>query len=129
MDKKLFYTEAALLRQEHWEHHMHGLCILDNHLNVEMEIAPHRSTVLNHLVDQANRVKDLWLEFQHKSDNGRVLEDTAVQMAIEQHGLQSQNFHQPQLQNIKVNFCFTKFYEFLIKFTPVFLYFRLRLNL
>jgi hypothetical protein len=107
MTDDLSRAEAAQRRQERWEHHMHGLCILDNHLNVEMEIASHQSTVLNHLVDQANRVKDLWLEFQRKSDNGCVLEDTAVQMAIEQHGLQSHNFHQPQLQNIRVNFCFT----------------------
>lgn len=94
--------EAARIRQERWEHHMHSLCILDNHLNVEIE-ASHRSTVLNHLVEQANRVKDLWLEFERKSDNG--LEDTAVQMAIEQHGLQSHHFHQPQLENKRVSTC------------------------
>ncbi|XP_003243864.1 uncharacterized protein LOC100572153 [Acyrthosiphon pisum] len=102
MTDDLSRNETSRQRQERWEHHMHGLCILDNHLNVEMEIASHRSAVLNHLVEQANRVKDLWLEFQRKSDNGRVLEDTAVQMAIEQHGLQSHNFHQPQLQNITI---------------------------
>lgn len=102
MTNDLSRDEAARLRQEHWEHHMHGFCILDNHLNVEMEIASHRSSVLNHLVEQANRVKDLWLEFQCKSDNGCVLEDTAVQMAIEQHGLQSHNFHQPQMETKKV---------------------------
>lgn len=102
MTEDLSRDIASRQRQERWEHHMHGLCILDNHLNVEMEIASHRSSVLNHLVEQANRVKDLWLEFQRKSDNGCVLEDTAVQMAIEQHGLQSHHFHQPQLQDIQV---------------------------
>lgn len=96
MSHDLSRDEAARLRQERWEHHMHGLCVLDNHLNVEMEMASHRSSVLNHLVEQANRVKDLWLEFQRNSDDGCVLEDTAVQMAIEQHGLQSHNFHQPR---------------------------------
>lgn len=103
MTGNLSSDESARQRQERWEHHMHGLCILDNHLNVEMEIASHRSTVLNHLVEQANRVKDLWLEFQRKSDNGCVLEDTAVQMAIEQHGLQSHHFHQPQSLNKRVS--------------------------
>lgn len=97
---------AAHRRQERWEHHMHSLCLLDNHLNVGMEEASHQSTVLSHLVDQANRVKDLWLEFQRKPDSEYVLEDTAVQVAIEQHGLQSHNFHQPQLQNIRVRFFF-----------------------
>lgn len=100
---------SARQRQERWEHHMHGLCILDNHLNVEMEMASHRSVALNHLVEQANRVKDLWLEFQRKSDNGCVLEDTAVQMAIEQHGLQSHNFHQPQSHNITVSYMHVSF--------------------
>lgn len=111
MTDDLSRDEAARLRQERWEHHMHGLCILDNHLNVEMEIASHRSAVLNHLVEQANRVKDLWLEFERKSDNG--LEDTAVQMAIEQHGLQSHNFHQPQLENKRVSsyLCYSYFIE------------------
>lgn len=111
MTDDLSRDEAARLRQERWEHHMHGLCILDNHLNVEMEIASHRSAVLNHLVEQANRVKDLWLEFERKSDNG--LEDTAVQMAIEQHGLQSHNFHQPQLENKRVSSYL--FFSYLIK--------------
>ncbi|XP_050531683.1 uncharacterized protein LOC126900209 [Daktulosphaira vitifoliae] len=96
MTEDLSRDEVSRQRQERWERHMHGLCILDNHLNVEMELASHRSAVLNHLVEQANRVKDLWQEFQRQSDNGCVLEDTAVQMAIEQHGLQSHNFHQPQ---------------------------------
>ncbi|VVC37273.1 Hypothetical protein CINCED_3A013197 [Cinara cedri] len=102
MTEDLSRDIASRQRQERWEYYMHGLCILDNNLNVQMEIASHRSSVLNHLVEQANRVKDLWVEFQGKSDNGCVLEDTAVQMAIEQHGLQSHNFHQPQLQDKKV---------------------------
>lgn len=94
--------QGVRTRQERWEHHMYGLCSLDNQLNVEMEMASHRSSVLNRLVQQTDRVKDLWLEFQRKSDNGCVLEDTAVQMAIEQHGLQSPNFHQPQSEHEKV---------------------------
>lgn len=115
MTEDLSCDKASRQRQERWEHHMHGLCMLDNHLNVEMEIASHRSSVLNHLVEQANRVKDLWLEFQRNTDNGCVLEDTAVQMAIEQHGLQSHNFHQPQLQIKKVcssyiGFCILHFF-------------------
>ncbi|XP_050429102.1 uncharacterized protein LOC126838604 [Adelges cooleyi] len=101
MTKDLSRDEASRLRQERWEQHMHGLCILDNHLNDEMEKASHRSAVLNHLVDQTNRVKNLWQEFQRQSDNGCVLEDTAVQMAIEQHGLQSHHFHQPQYKRVE----------------------------
>lgn len=94
----------ARYQQDRWEYHMLGLCVIDNHLNDEIEMASaHRSIVLNHLVEQTNRVKDLWLEFQRKSDNGHVVEDTAVQMAIEQHGLQSNNFYQPPSRVKKVS--------------------------
>lgn len=118
---------TARRRQERWEHHMYGFCLLDNHLNVEMEAASHRSTVLSHVVAQTNRVKDLWYAFQRETDNGCVLEDTAVQMAIDQHGLQSVNFHQPQMQNIRVSFYL--FYLFFVKFMLAFLLHRLGPNL
>lgn len=106
MSEDLSRNEAARQRQLRWEYHMHGLCMLDNHLNVEMEEASHESTTLNVLVAQANKVKDLWLELQRNSENDCVLEDTAVKMAIERHGLQSHNFQQPQSPNISVSdFC------------------------
>lgn len=104
MSEDLSRDEAARQRQLRWEYHMHGLCVLDNHLNVEMEEASHESAALHVLVTQANKVKDLWLELQRESDNDCVLEDTAVKMAIERHGLQSHNFHQPQLQHTNVSF-------------------------